>query len=372
MGYKILLLVLLSTLLNAQSYLSKYTFKGTALDVITEPANVAMGESFVANPFGKLSFFENPATLSKEHPTSLFYYSRSHDWIDYAKGFRYAAMGLTTSSQFGHIGFTYNQFSTGKTEVTGEPSEKYVEEMNNLFLLSISKTLFHNLTIGASIKVFNHSRKSNAGQEYELSSNNPLLLDFGFQYSFNPIEINQRIQLYSFLGGSIQNIGQDYKEVDHLYSKVEHFIRLPRYFRFGFTGNIQFKNQNGTPDIIGTITGEYKTLINPLSYEQSDIDYYGAGCELTIKEYVTIRVGAFQTPEYTALYERAKLLFRYGAGFNLPLQKLGVNIPAIISFDYTFIPINQFQYGVDGATGESNSKLLHAVGLSLYYSDFLN
>lgn len=358
----------LSTFISAQTGLYTSTFKSTALDVITEPSSVAMGESFVANPFGKSSFFENPATLSGEHTSGLFYFSRSNDWMANAKGFRYSSIGISTASSFGQLAFSYNQFSTGRMLIDNQP-EQFWEEKNTVYVLALAKPLSSNITLGGSLKIFNHARTSNVLNNYELSSNSPLLFDIGLLYSFPKIELTERTDLRSFIGTSLQNFGQNYRETDRLLNIDDQIVRLPRYLRIGFASNLQIINQSGSIDINTTITCEYKGLINPMNEEACDVDYWGGGIELTIKEYFSVRAGFFQTPEYTALYERAKFLFRYGAGFNFPLKKIGLNIPATVSLDYTFIPINQFEYGIEGTSGESNTKLLHAVGISLF-TDF--
>jgi len=354
---------LIGSLMQAQSYLNDYIYKSTSLDVVTNPASIVMGESFVANPNNVSSFLENPANLSASGHLGLFYNYRSHDWMALTKNYNFSSVGLSTPTSWGIIGFNLSQFSTGTNSINLY-SDLTSKEINRTYQLSVAKILATNLFLGASLKIFNHS-KNGEGNQSNIESNNAYLIDFGLRYT---IVIGSISGFYHALnlGATIQNLGTEYKEKDSFFSDQYKVIRLPRYFKIGFAYNLQLKNSSGNNDVEITLTGQYKNLLNPLSNESSDVDYWGAGLEILIKNIFAARVGFVQIPEHWIFYERAKPIFRYGFGLVIPFEKLGIRIPLMASIDYSFIPINSSSTMVDGS---ASNNMLHAIGFTLRYKN---
>lgn len=368
MKKEILAILIFSISLFGQSFKDKYTFKNTSLDVIINPESVAMGESFVANYFSPASFLENPANLFLKNNTSIFYNTRSLNWFAGVENYKYTSIGGTLRFVFGDLAIAYNEFRTGNNYLLTNASE----ERNSTLVFGISKKLTKDFNAGVNVKFFSHKRNTNPELNNRLESSTAILFDFGSFYSlFNVSENIFKHQLT--IGTSFQNFGADYKEKDFYFGNEYQLIRLPKFFRIGIAYNLQFKNSIDQNDFEILITSNYKGLLNPLINEKGDVDYWGAGSQFRIKELFVVRVGVIQTPENIIYYDRAKPILRYGLGINLPLTKLGLEIPLTISADYSFIPINQINiFNPDGTSTKSN-KSLYAAGISIRMNDlFIN
>ena len=365
MKKELLIVIFFSASLFAQTFRDKYNYKNTSLDVTINPASVAMGESFVANYFSPSSFLENPANLFLKNNTSLFYNTRSLNWIAGTESYKYTSIGGTLRFFFGDLAIAYNEFRTGNNYMFAGTSE----ERNSTLVFGLSKKILNNFNAGINVKFFNHKRNGTIEFNNQLESNTAVLFDFGLLYSlFNISEMKYSHQLT--IGTSFQNFGTDYKEKDYFFGNDYQFVRLPKYFRIGLAYNLQFKNSDDRNDFEILVTSSYKSLLNPLLYEKGDVDYWGVGSQFRIKELFVARIGVFQTPEHLIYYDRAKMIFRYGFGINFPLSKLGLEIPLTISADYSFIPINQINllYNSAGEQIKSN-KSLFAAGISIRMND---
>lgn len=360
---KIIVILLISINIIAQPFSGLSNYKNTSLDVTIDPASVAMGESFIANYLNSSSFIENPANLSQKNNTTFFYNTRSLNWITETESFKFTSVGGTLKIGLGNLGIAYNEFRSGKSIFNSQSNDS-----NSSLMFSLSKNVIRNLNIGISLKFFNHKRISDFGIGSNLESNTAILLDFGAIYklfSISNIKSNHEL----IIGTSFQNFGTDYKEKDYLFNSEYIFIRLPKYWKIGFAYNLNFENQNAEKDIDFLITGSYKNFLNPLKNEKGDVDYWGFGTQIKIKEFFITRIGLYQTPEHNILYDRAKPLLRYGFGINLPLKKIGLDIPITISTDYSFIPINQIQiYNLEGNLIKSK-KSLYSAGISIKIKD---
>ncbi|MCX7876695.1 MAG: hypothetical protein N2321_11090 [Melioribacteraceae bacterium] len=356
-------ILFLTSAIFSQSLFNSFNYKNTSLDVVINPVSIAMGESFVANYFSPSSFIENPANLFQKNNTTLFYHTRSFNWISETETFKYKSVGGTLKLQIGDFGIAYNEFHAGKSLFNSQSDER-----NSTLIFSLSKLIFKNFNAGVNLKFFDHKRISDLGIGLNLESNTAILLDFGLLYSvfkYSSLKSQHEVTI----GTTLQNFGTDYKEKDFIFSNDYRIVRLPRYFKIGFAYNLQFKSNETKNDFQILLTGNYKSLLNPLKKEIGDVDYWGIGTQIQIKEMFLIRIGSIQLPENNLLYDRAKPILRYGFGLNLPLNKFGVEIPLTISADYAFIPINQIEmYNQNGQIIKSK-KTLSAAGITIRMND---
>jgi len=360
------LIIFISTSILAQSYFDSYTYKNTSLDVVTNPASIVMGESFVANTKNISSFIENPAALNSSNKTGLFYNIRYQNWNELSKKYQFSTVGAIINSSFATLGIAYSTFTSGMVSMNMFTQNETTEEANQTLSFSLSKNILKDLTVGAGIKIFGHSRTSSLGSINGLDSKSAFLFDIGALYTIRLNENENKNLLNLNFGAAFQNFGTDYKELDNIFSKDFRYVRLPKYLKLGFAVDAQLRNSSGANDFKVVITGQYKWLTNPLKRERNDVDYWGGGAEFTIKEIFSARAGFFQTPEYWLIYDRAKPLFRYGFGVKIPLQNIGINLPFILSADYSLIPINDVSISTAGGTLDTK-KLLRAIGITLQY-----
>ena len=354
----VLIIIFLCTELNAQTSL---TFRNTSLDVITNMASIALGESFVANNNNEASFFENPAALPVDKGTRIFFDYRSNGWSALTDNMKFYSIGITTGNSYGNFGFSYNQYTSGDITASPEPDKQSTNDNNRTFILSCSNNVVNNLIVGVGLKMFNRSLTSQ-GFDFTVTSNNALLVDLGMLYSMHGILNSEMSRDNMNFALAIQNFGTDFTIEATRFTTQTDKVRLPRYLRIGFdyTLNTVIGKHSGT-NLDLSLTGEYKNLLNPTEQERDDVDYWGAGLEATLFKILSLRIGGISSPEYNILYDRAKFNLRYGIGMNFPLNALGLSYPLFIKFDYASIPINHLDF-------EGSKNSLYAFGVSLIYN----
>ena len=363
----ILWLFLLFSISKSQSL----TFKNTSLDFITDASSAAMGESFVANPNGNFSFFENPAALPNNSSPKLFYYTRSQGWMKLAENYNYSSAGFTSSTFLGNIGIGFSRFTSGRIPINifdNTTSTQGYEDHNQTLMLSMSRNIFNALSFGAGLKVFYRSLESYGGQNYQINSNYSFLIDLGLLTHFKNILASKDNSDNLYLGCSIQNFGTDYEEeYKNLFNEKVKQI-LPRFLRFGFAYEVNLLLGQKSPTNINLLfTGEYKNLLNPGNSEKTDVDYWGCGIEATLFKIVSLRLGGIISPESNVLFDRAKFQTRYGIGLNIPMALIGIETPLKVRLDYAIIPVNQITvYDINGNQSKSKSSL-YAFGISISY-----
>jgi len=346
-------------ILKSQAFQNMPTYKNTTLDVVADVADIALGESFVANSKSQFAFFENPAALPNDNMTRLFYNFRSFDAYKAIENKRYFSIGAVSSSSIGNFGISYNDFSSGKQQNSPDDPNQTTTDVNRTFILSYSRDIIENIFIGASAKLFNSSLKS-TGMDYEMNSNNALLFDFGLLYQTKGFLKEDDLNDLFRAGVSLQNFGTDFKEeYKYLFNETVK-QKLPRYLRIGFAYELNMVLGQKTRANVGILlTGEYKNLLNPTPSEKSNVDYWGGGIEATLFKIISLRLGGISSPEDNILFDRAKINLRYGIGMNFPLA-IGLGYPMVFRFDYANIPINQTML-----EGAKNS--LYGFGVSLSY-----
>lgn len=336
------------------------TFKGNTLDVITDPKNIAMGESFVANEKSSNSFLENPAAISSEK-LSTFYNYRYHGWVDFADDMNFISVGVSASTSAGKFAFGYNRFSSGDINVINYDTSS-INYKSTVITFAYSYSIIDNLTLGAGVKLFNYKTTTTHSLQYKIESNSPLLFDLGALYKIEGlIELDNFNDQLNF-GLSIQNFGTDYEETysNSLTGSNTYKRNLPRFARAGFaykTEMLTGEKLKANVDI--TLTGEYYSLLNPREDEKHDVDYWGVGTEIKLFKIIALRAGGTLFPNYSLLYERGKFNWRYGAGLFFPLTIIGM--PLKLNLDYAYIPIT----ATDLAGEFSQRDNLYAFGLNI-------
>jgi hypothetical protein len=145
------------------------------------------------------------------------------------------------------------------------------------------------------------------------------------------------------LGVAFQDFGSDYRAKETYGDIVdEGVIRLPRYFRVGFSYTVTQRGhgENDGNSLSLVLTAEYRNLLN--AGDGDNRDFWGFGVETEFFELVSARAGGYVQP-FTSVYgARGKLAFRYGFGLNLALPRIGVHIPFGINLYYAGIPPQLF------------------------------
>lgn len=353
---------------RAQSVFSENYVMNTSLDLITDPVNIAMGESFVANNTNIKSLFENPAAIYSQRNVSVFYDYRFLGWMNDVKDSKCISAGVATNTKVGNFGVSFNQLTIGPYRWNGFDSR--LKDQNKTIVLSYGNKIFDGLTAGINVKFFDRKLLLIGIGQNEINSKTEFLVDVGILYNFAPLLNTGEIKSHLSFGMSLQNFGTDNSKD---FFQMAAYQKLPRYLRAGFayeTNLMLGRNTKTNIDVL--LTGEYKGYINPIERQAANTDYWSAGIEATLFNIVSLRAGTLKSPEYSILFDRNRFNFRYGAGINIPVAVLGLRNPAVIKFDYAVIPVNQVEFinaGADGRTfTEKTRSHLYSFGVTLNYN----
>ena len=323
----VILLVCNISITFAQEYRGPYLITTSSLDIVTDASSLALGEALVANKFFSYSFFSNPAALQNQKGVNIFYNYRSLNWSNYFGNAFYFSAGAQSSTSIGNIGISINQLYF----------EKEKTSYDRVFILTYSRTLVDNIMIGINAKLFNRNFSVPPPAQFETTP--ALIFDLGLIYNVGKIISEEKFSDDLNLGLSIQNFGTDYRET--VMNQEDYFV-LPRYLRFGFSYKANFFcNQENESNLDLLVTTEYRNLLNAPKYMNDSRDNWGVGFEALFFKVFSLRYGGIISPSTDIFSERGKFISRYGFGFQLPFEKLGLKIPITIKFDYTPLQVQK-------------------------------
>ena len=245
----------------------QYSFSQfTSLDVNYDARSIAMGESMVACTNGFTPVDVNPATLIGLKGLSFSYNHRSvnlwnedNSWYKDDNMDCYSfALGLKSS--IGCFAFTYKRFDHNRLGIYDVPayvgSDPKTEDHTLIF--TYSNSLVKNLNFGLNIKTHKFSYVL-PNTDHVPKTNSPLLFDLGLIYKINKIIKAKNVRDGVNIGASIQNIGTQYKL--RSYNSEDNFD-LPRYFRFGFSYELNLMNSENENIFKFILNNEYRELLN--------------------------------------------------------------------------------------------------------------
>jgi hypothetical protein len=320
--------------------LSAYT---SPLDVPTDPRCVAMGESFVALPENPTALMSNPAGLAGLIGGGASYAQRSMDWMRGLESFKYHGANAYVALPFGVFGIQYGRLNTGEMIVRTASSPEGIGRVKSYihdFGIGFGTKIWGNLAVGVAAKFFDmvwNSTGPNVPGWTDLSSNPAYLFDAGAMYSIADEMHDSTVQGAFAVGIAVQNAGTEFKLKYSTEVEASDY-NVPRYLRVGFayTLRILSRQQNGLQPLALALTGEYRRPLRP------NQDTWGFGLECTLFECISARAGGVMMP-FTSIYgEQGNVMFRGGAGLHIPLPRMGLRIPLVVSANYALIPINRF------------------------------
>jgi hypothetical protein len=359
-------LILAVTGIAQQSY-TQMTF-GYPFDTPVDPRSVAMGESFVAVPSNPAALQYNPAGLAGLHGLGVSYSSMSQDW--YLKGVSLYSINATVGTSFGVFGAQYNRKVLGSIPVTtaqfpdGNGSE--MKLYSHDFAIGYAYRLPAGVALGVSAKYYDFVETISGslnGASPPWTSTPAYLFDFGIMYTLPRLHSQTAVEDSITLGLSYQNIGTRWKFVypptPGQWETIDSspntgFAQLPEYFRIGLSYALRVRpaEPSALTPFAAVLSGEFRSLQAPIPSMYSlyglfgpissnpETSYWGIGLECTILEYVSLRGGAAFRPYVDVEAERDRPSYRYGAGVNLPLERLGADLPLTISAEYSVIPVS--------------------------------
>ena len=122
-----------------------------SFDIVTDPRNIAMGESAVADAGNPTAVFSsNPAILASVLRPGIFHGYRSFKWFDDddldIDGLYSWSLGMVSATRLGAFGFSFNRMEEGKTSVA--------RFYGQTFFLAYANS-YGNIGAGSVLKLFN-------------------------------------------------------------------------------------------------------------------------------------------------------------------------------------------------------------------------
>ena len=328
--------------LAAQGFLGILEF--SALTASTNASDIAMGESYAANPYGISSFTHNPANLMGVTGVNVFYNYRDNEAIDFLDRSRYLGIGATMSTAIGNFGFSYQEFLLGRfTAISLEDPDivtSQVEFSDHVFNLSFSRDYSDQFSYGVSVKLYDADITTLSGPEIAFSSKSAFVFDVGAIYWLPGFIATREVTDHLFFGASLQNFGTDFESkiaAQEAYAAEQ----LPRFFRLGFAYRLHAQSPGTAFSFKYLLTGEYRRYLNaPDGYDQSNRDFGGLGFKAMFFDMFAIQLGGHYTPYSNFTGQEDKFNFRYGFDLHLALRQFGGDYPIDFLFQYAQVPVN--------------------------------
>ncbi len=349
----ILLSVLASGLVfKASSQVAVYE---SPFDVPVDARGAGLGESLVALRANTSALMYNPAGLAGLKGMGLSYGERPFNWSSFTEGMVFSGVNAFAETPIGVFGAAYNRFSQGEFIITTSAGPDFGVGLERPYQYDIAlgygSRIAEGVEFGVAAKYYNWVQKiespGGSPAAFSLPEITPAwLFDGGFLYTLPLSIFPGALEEELTFGVSVQNVGTKVKF--HFSTESETNDQpLPEYFHAGLalTLHIPPADEHGHAPFGATLTAEYTNVLNYLPEGIGGSVYWGGGVELTLLEIVSLR-GGFVINPYTNIYGEAdRVAYRYGAGVNLPLERLGIPLPVVLSAEYSAIPLNDVGLG---------------------------
>ena len=357
---------MLHSSLNAQIYLGFLDL--SSLTVSSEAADVAMGESYTAYPYGISAFTHNPATLMGTSGANLFYFYRDNEAIDFLDQSQYNTYGASISTSLGNFGVSYQKFSLGRitvTTITNLAGYSQVEFIDETLDLAFSRNFTDQLTLGLGAKWYDGQINNLSGTPLDMSTHGAIIFDIGALYWIPGFVATREVSDHFFFGASFQNFGTDF---DYRLEDVPDYtaVQLPRFFRLGFTYRLHAQDPGSGFSFKYFLTGEYRRLLNPSdAYNKANCDFGGIGFKAMFFDIFSLEIGGYynSVPSFTTDEDRFNI--RYGFNVDLALKQFGADYPVTVTFQFAHIPVSNY---LEPLFSEG-SKNLPVFSIRLAYTD---
>jgi len=319
-----------------------------SFDTITDAQSIAMGESAVANIHNRTAFKENPSTLIGLEKMNVYYCYRPMNWMKSIDDMFYFSLGAAYTFKYGTFALDYTRFDMGEQTAISENgffiTGRKVRAYDHTITLSYANNITTHLSLGVNVKFFKQVFDYQNFDNYYYESKYAIVGDLGLLYYFKGFIQQELLKDKIYLGLSIQNFGGKHK---HKTSSMDDYdeTTIPKYLRIGFCYELlNSLNEESRPFQL-LLSCEYRNHLNPpYQRDKSKANYGGMGIEITFYNLVSFRMGGIYLPSSSIYGDEKSMNIRYGVGLNVPLEKISVNIPFSIAFNYSKIPINGIYY----------------------------
>jgi len=336
----------------------------SSIDMIINPRSVALGETGVSNPLIQASYVLNPATLTGVKGFSLFFDQRSANYDNnWTKDSRLQSISALVQTGIGNFGLNYRKYDYGVWDFWS-PSGVILGEFHSFhstLALSYARLISPSISIGISLMNYDHHWEEVSGDLPDYSSIQSVMGDFGVLYQ-RPGYIDQlNISDNIFIGASILHVGTEFKSKYGSYDEA--LFGIPVYLNFGVTYQLSIVLENGYTPFQFAVSSDVKKIVKNLE-DDSESLYGGVGMEASFFELLSFRIGGTYLPKRFIFGFEDRMNMRYGFGFDLPLNRMGIDYPVTILVDYANIPLIDLGFIDDMNTSFS------LFGFGIKYSGF--
>jgi hypothetical protein len=212
---------------------------------------------------------------------------------------------------------------------------------NETVTLSLARELAGPVSFGANIKWFGEHSAMVSGDSSGPIEGTGFFVDLGAVTAVEGLLDGKDLRDSAYFGISVQDIGGKLR-----YESVGQAIAIAQWVRVGGAYAV-VSGDSGASTFRGTLSAEYSRIINP--GPNQDGSYGGIGFEAMLVELLSLRVGARFLPPPQLPSFSSNSWTTFGIGVNLPLKKIGMNVPLIIGIDYAKLPEVENDFDVNKA-----------------------
>lgn len=301
-----------------------------SFDVIVDPKNIAMGESFVANPEGISTIKSNPATIIGAGRSQFFYSHRDMLKGNVTEGDYYQTAGAAYKVKRSWVGIDYCRFQLEHISVDETASLVYAQQLSSDFVLGISIKVLH------------------AGAEMLGKNRYKVLGDVGILGTVKSSQLNTFTNNKLLFGLSYHNLTTELTNPTTYAQRQKGYDLFPRYARIGFSyrSAIPFKKtlRNIKPKIDYLVTAEAKLFLNP-DISNAILFQYSGGLEVVLYDMLALRTGYKYVPFWPVPEPYKRKTFSWGIGIkSKPVHIKGEDIMIDFKIEYSNIPVILYSF----------------------------
>jgi len=335
-------LIIFSVLfLTCSAAVAQNLFLLSSLDYVNDAEQIAMGESYVANPFGLTSFRHNPATLAGLSGARIYYSYRDNEIHELFKNSYFRDFGLALATPAGNFGLHYSRFNYLESIITDENGVRVSESTlyDYTGYLTYGLQIDQNFAAGINLKIYGSDVDVKSGETI-YSADDAYVIDFGLTYSTPGILASSTVSDTLILGIALQNFGSDHKSRFEL-GESETTIQLPRYLKLGLTYRLQAGYDRYGSLFEYLLTAQYGRWLNPKSdFDKGKADLGGIGFKVRFYEIFSLQIGGYYQSYFNFYGNEDVLNMRYGFSVAVPFKRLNMTEPVSLIFSYSHVPIN--------------------------------
>lgn len=340
-------LLLIVTGTSAQVELEQPPPTFGSLSGTTSPRAVALGMSLVARSGTIDAWRSNPATITGASPAGIHHAFGGHALEIARVRSDYSSTGIWLTIPAATFALHYTRDQIDDFSLGGDERAR---SNDRTIAISIASSLPGSLSLGVSVK---HLRDVTEIRDPALSDDPTILIrsntyvDMGALFSMAGIMDGTGRRDSIHFGLSLLDIGGEIA-----WEGAPEGESVAQWLRIGGAYDIVSTKETG-PDFRTSLTAQYSRVLN----SDSPLDYGAIGLEAAVNELISVRVGMHlhpsidlnaplrtmrlhpsHSPSAIGVFGRGKIettpWYSFGIGVDLPLRKIGIDLPLAIGVDY--------------------------------------